>query len=218
MIRDAQGSMPVYASAPLILQETLIFPYLSGAEFIRRFKDAARGKSPFQSLPASTEQILHEDRFFGQTRDDPTTVTLPPPRAGKVAYTNNLGEFETRLLLFQWINDQPTAVRGAAGWDGDRFQLIDVGQGEALVWVSVWDTSIDAAEFFSDLDIGILKHYPGAKPLAATQTTHNYADPGGRTVSISVSEVGGRPIVVFTDVPRGVPASLIDISRVTLKE
>ena len=31
MIRDMQGSMPVFASAPTILQETLIFPYLTGA-------------------------------------------------------------------------------------------------------------------------------------------------------------------------------------------
>jgi hypothetical protein len=41
MIRDMQGSMPVFASAPTILQETLIFPYLTGAEFMRRFKQEA---------------------------------------------------------------------------------------------------------------------------------------------------------------------------------
>jgi hypothetical protein len=46
MIRDQQGSMPVFASAPTILQETLIFPYLTGAEFMRRFKQEAPGQSP----------------------------------------------------------------------------------------------------------------------------------------------------------------------------
>jgi len=168
-------------------------------------------------MPVSTEQVIHDDRFFTPTPDQPTTVTLPPPKAGKVAYENNLGEFETRLLLYQWINDQATAVRGAAGWDGDRYQLIDTGGGgEALVWASVWDTSIDAAEFFSDLDIGILKRYPGAKPQSATQTVHTYSA-GSRTVTVSTGEVGGRPVVLLTDAPAGAPV-LTDISKVTLKE
>jgi hypothetical protein len=217
MIRDAQGSMPVYASAPMLLQETLIFPYLSGAEFMRRFKDRNPGKSPFDDMPASTEQIMHSDRFAGETRDAPSPPVLPPPRSGRVVYENNLGEFEIRLLLYQWINDQSTAVRGAAGWDGDRYQLIDTGQGEALVWVSVWDTSIDAAEFFSDLDVGITRQYAGATALSTTPTHHRYSA-RGRVVSVEVSDVGGRPIVLFTDAPAGVTPALIDISKVTLRE
>ena len=35
MIREGQSAMPQFASAPMLLQETLLFPYLSGAEFIR---------------------------------------------------------------------------------------------------------------------------------------------------------------------------------------
>ena len=31
LIRDAQGQMPVFAAAPMLVQETLLFPYLSGA-------------------------------------------------------------------------------------------------------------------------------------------------------------------------------------------
>jgi hypothetical protein len=76
MIREQQGSMPVFASAPTILQETLIFPYLTGAEFMRQFKQKAKGESPFTRMPTSTEQLLHPDRYF-DTRDDPTGVVLP---------------------------------------------------------------------------------------------------------------------------------------------
>jgi hypothetical protein len=217
MIRESQGSMPVFASAPMLLQETLIFPYLSGAEFVRRFEDKERGKMPFDRMPTSTEQILHEDRYFGDGLDPPTAVTLPPPRTGKLVYSNDLGEFETRLLLFQYLRDQPTAVRGAAGWDGDRYQLISVGRNEALVWLSVWDTSIDAAEFFNDLDLGLLKHYASVKPETSTETRHAYLV-GGRTMSIEISEIQKRPVVVFTDVPRGVSSSLLDLAKVTLKE
>jgi hypothetical protein len=216
-IRESQSTMPVFASAPMLLQETLIFPYLSGAEFMRKFKDKYPGKTPYSQMPTSTEQILHDDRYFVATRDEPTEVTLPAPKTGKVVYQNNLGEFETRLLLFQYLSDQPTAVRGAAGWDGDRYQLVDVGRGEALSWLTVWDTSIDAAEFFSDLDIGILKHYGGVTPKQASPELHTYKV-GGRTMSIAIGEVGSRPVVLFSDVPDGVSPQLIDIRRVTLKE
>jgi hypothetical protein len=108
-------------------------------------------------------------------------------------------------------------VRGAAGWDGDKYQLVDVGRGEALSWLSVWDTSIDAAEFFSDLDIGVLKRYGGVTPKQASQELHVYRI-RGRTLSIAIGDVNGRPVVLFSDVPDGVSAQLIDIGRVTLKE
>ena len=59
MIRENQTAMPVFASAPMLLQESLLFPYLSGAEFMHRFKDAKSGRPPWQPLPASTEQVMH---------------------------------------------------------------------------------------------------------------------------------------------------------------
>jgi hypothetical protein len=38
-IRNHQGEMPVFATAPMVIQESLLFPYLSGAEFVRRVKE-----------------------------------------------------------------------------------------------------------------------------------------------------------------------------------
>ena len=43
MIRENQASMPVFAAAPSVIQETLIFPYLSGAEFYRNYKERKPG-------------------------------------------------------------------------------------------------------------------------------------------------------------------------------
>ena len=37
-VREQSSNMPLFSTAPLVLQETLIFPYLSGAEFVRRLK------------------------------------------------------------------------------------------------------------------------------------------------------------------------------------
>ncbi|HJP61393.1 MAG TPA: hypothetical protein VJ865_15405, partial [Gemmatimonadaceae bacterium] len=43
MIRENQSSMPEFAAAPKVIHETLIFPYLSGAEFYRNFKERKPG-------------------------------------------------------------------------------------------------------------------------------------------------------------------------------
>ncbi|MFN8571134.1 MAG: hypothetical protein U0132_03695 [Gemmatimonadaceae bacterium] len=217
LIRESQSSMPMFAAAPLVLQETLLFPYLSGAEFVKRFKSHFPDQAPFSRLPASTEQVMHEDRFFGDAVDDPTTVTLPAPTSGKKVFENGLGEFETRLLLYEYLKDQNGAVRGAAGWDGDRYMLIDTGRGDAIVWVSVWDSSIDAAEFVDLLDTGLLKRYGTMRPQGASQQRRTYGIPG-RTIAISTGEVDGRPTVMFVDVPAGTSIDLLNLQKVTLQQ
>lgn len=216
IIRESNASMPVFASAPLIIQETLLFPYLSGAEFMRWFKEKRPGKSPFDEMPVSTEQIMHDDRFF-LNRDAPTRVTLPAPSIGKAVYENDLGEFETRLFLYEHLKDRDAAYRGAAGWDGDRYMLVETARGDALVWVSVWDTSVDAAEFHDLLDTSILKRFGSVKPSEANETTRTYAA-RGRTIALSTTEIGGRPMVVYADVPAGVSTAVLDVRKVTLEE
>ncbi len=217
LIRDSQASMPTFASAPLILQETLLFPYLSGAEFIRRFKGHYPDVPPFEKLPVSTEQVMHEDRFFGDAPDEPTTVVLPPPSSGRSVYQNGLGEFETRLLLYEYLKDQNGAVRGASGWDGDRFMLVNTGRGDGIVWVTVWDSAVDAGEFFALLDTGLLKRFGTMRPQTATEQRRTYAA-DGRTIAVTAVEIGGRPAVVLADVPAGVSADVLNLKTVTLHD
>lgn len=216
MIRDNSASMPIFSAAPMLVQETLLFPYLSGAEFIRNFKERNDGKPPFLDMPTSTEQILHDDRFF-INRDDPTVVTLPPLLAGKAVYDNDLGEFETRLFLYQHLKDRDAAYRGAAGWDGDRYTLFETGKGDGIAWASVWDTSVDAAEFFDLLDTSILKRFGNVKPSQATQSVREYTT-RSRTITITASEVGGRPMVLYVDVPTGTTSRVLDLNKITLQE
>ncbi len=141
MIREAQGSMPVFATAPMLVQETLLFPYLSGAEFVRRFKEKRPGQVPYTPLPSSTEQVMHPERFL-DSLDVPTRVVLPKPDGASVVYENDLGEFETRLLLYQSLGDIGAAARGAAGWGGDRYYVVKMPQGEGLTWLSVWGFAV----------------------------------------------------------------------------
>ena len=214
MIRENQASMPIFAGAPLVVQETLIFPYLSGAEFIRGFKTRNPGGTPYADMPVSTEQILHPSAYFG-TRDHPTRVTFGPVRGTK-RYENTLGEFETRLLLFQHTEDQNDAIRGATGWDGDRYALVDTPAGEALVWVTVWDSAVEAGEFREVMQAALeAKTLVGGS--AASETVRVYAN-GGRTARLITAEVGGRPLVIYTDAPSSVTGDIIDPAGIRLEE
>ena len=131
MIRDSQGSMPVFGTAPMFIQEALLFPYLSGAEFMRQFKEKRPGQSVLDFVPVSTEQVLHPERLL-DSLDVPLRVTLPRPQGGTVVYENGLGEFETRLVLFQQVKDAEVASRAARGWGGDRYMVVNTPQGAGL--------------------------------------------------------------------------------------
>jgi hypothetical protein len=215
MIRENQSSMPIFARAPLVIQETLIFPYLSGAEFVRNFADRNPGKSVYDDMPVSTEQVLHPSAFFGK-RDAPTQITLPELKGATAVYQNTLGEFETRLFLFQHLNDQNTAVQGAAGWDGDRFVLFNTPGGQGIAWASVWDSQSDASEFFDAIGKSVEKRYDVTSSAAAGSTTKTYTG-AGRSVQIMTDEIDGRPVVLYVDVPQGASPGVLDFKAIKLK-
>jgi hypothetical protein len=221
LIRDGQGSMPVFASAPRAIREGLLFPSLGGADFVRRFVSRRPAKELLMDLPVSTKQILNDSAYFGGTRDMPTTVTLPAPRTGSVTYSNTFGEFETRLILLQHLKDEAIARRGASGIDGDRYAVIATGAGDALVWASVWDSAIDAVDFHDLLTDAIRRRYDLSRPeFAPGESTRRLSIAArenrvARAVSIALVTVGGRNVVVFTDAPASA-GDLVDATRITL--
>ena len=128
MIRENQSSMPVFAAAPIVIQETLIFPYLSGAEFYRNYKERKPGTVIYKDMPVSTEQIIHPSAYFGQ-RDNPTDITLPPLIGVTPVVPEHARRVRDASFLFQHLKDQNEAVRGASGWDGDRYELFNTAGG-----------------------------------------------------------------------------------------
>ena len=188
-LRDAlgkqQAQMTVFANAPVWLRESLIFPYLGGAEFVRRFQHLHPDKQPFGALmPVSTEQILHIDRY--EAGDRPQVLAFVRPARDSVIYENDLGEFETRLLLEQLLGNTATATALAAGWDGDRYQILGPGAG-ALVWYSVWDDAATADRFAAGLKRAwALRRIPGQAE---------------RRSEIVRLPLGGLPVVRLVDAP-----------------
>lgn len=212
MIREGQAAMPVFATAPMFIQETLLFPYLSGAEFTRQFKEQRPGKSQLESLPVSTEQVLHPEKLL-DSLDLPVVLTLPRPESGTVVYENGLGEFETRLLLHQQLHDVGVASRAAAGWGGDRYHVVNTAQGAGLAWVSVWDSAVEAGEFRNALAQATEKRLGLNEGAGGAGARLRYAGKG-RSVEVFATTVQGRAAVLFTDVPAGANTRLLDPSKV----
>jgi hypothetical protein len=200
--------MPVFATAPMVIQESLLFPYLSGADFVQRVKERKGNVNPFATLPRSTEQILHTEAYLGPTPDEPSVVTLPAPRGAERVYDNNMGEFGARLFVYQHLREMGLAARVAAGWDGDRYMVVQGAGGRGIVWATVWDTALDAAEFADALSRSTAKrtgtgerNVPGGGATFAAK---------GRSIAISPRSLGGRALVLYTDLPNAMSAGVVD--------
>lgn len=145
-IKAQQTSMQVFARAPLALREELVFPYLNGAEFMRWW-DSARVGTPLPTmatLPASTEQILHPERY--QAGDQPLPVRLAES-TDELLYEDSLGELEIQILATVLRGGGEVLTNAAIGWGGDRFRIYRSDAGPALVWFTVWDDPESAARF-----------------------------------------------------------------------
>jgi hypothetical protein len=232
-IRENSERDPRLAAAPLVVREGLLFPYLSGAELARAVALGGHPDSVLLRLPLSSEQVLHAEAYAGRAPGSaPLAVGLPPLPGGAAANAENtLGEFDTRLVLFQHLEDLDRAARAAAGWGGDRWAVARAGGGEAFVWLTVWDGPVDAAEFYDAMGEAVAKRYPGARAAAAPNAPAgprpgaarrgrgaapaapaapapeartfavDRAEGGPRQVTLRAGAVGGHPAVLYVDAP-----------------
>ncbi|MBA2626427.1 MAG: hypothetical protein H0U85_00280 [Gemmatimonadales bacterium] len=137
-VQAQQASMPVFARAPLIVREGLIFPYIGGAEFMHWW-EASSGHAdtlPYgPRMPASTEQVLHPDRY---ARGDAPLRIVTDSVAGTI-YQDVLGELEARVLVATLTGAARPDEMAAMGWGGDRYRVIDTPGGPALIWFLAFD-------------------------------------------------------------------------------
>jgi hypothetical protein len=172
-----QGSaMSKLLSAPLFLREQLLFPYTDGFNFVRQIYQAygnAGIDDVFRNPPESTAQILHIDKYRNHVA--PVEVSLPDLAAGSLGpgwrqiKSNVLGELDLRLVLSQ-LTDSTRGVRGASGWAGDRWQLLEKDGRQALVIKSVWDSDNEARTFLGTFGLAMKNRFAGAKEEEASTT------------------------------------------------
>lgn len=214
-IRSQQSAMPVFAAAPHLLQEDLIFPYLAGLDFVRAFDERRTDpqEEPYgERMPISTEQILHPGKYTARER--PTRVRLAVPAGDTLVYDDDFGEFDTRTALESWGASGPDAVVAASGWNGDRFEVLGSRSGTALVWAVAWDAPAEAAEFARALRAGWQRRTGTAEG--------SYVSKGSRRRwQVESATLSGVAVVRLTDAPaewagwRTAPAATVTPARRT---
>jgi hypothetical protein len=175
-------------SAPLFLREQLLFPYSDGFNFIRQIYQTsgyAGVDEVFRNPPDSTEQILHPDKY--RTHEKPIEVTLPDLSAQgnlgpgwRTINSNVFGELDLRLILTQ-LTSSVRGVRGASGWGGDRWALLEKDGQQALVIKSVWDTESDARNFFDAFSLALKNRFTAATEVEASAARQALTTPSAAT-------------------------------------
>jgi hypothetical protein len=195
-LEGISGQYPVLGSAPPVVRDVMLFPYLKGTAYVQRVWNSKGGRpAPFaELLPQSTEQVLDPARLLGPVRDDPVDLALTVS-GSTVAYTDGLGELEIGLLL-QTLAGTPDGSETVSGWRGDRYALLDGGgPGGSLVWVSVWD---DAS--LRDAFKARLRPHLGKLPEKATLESTTVG--GAAALVLRVGQVGKIEVSL---VPPGEP-------------
>ncbi len=214
--------------APRALRETMLFPYQEGmvwtsALYKQGGWDAVSGA--FKTLPQSTEQILHAEKYFA--REAPVKVTLPdvtsllnagaprsvPPSgsttqpAWKRLSSDVNGEWAFYLILVQFLKSAAESRRAAAGWGGDRSAVYENGKGEVCyISLSVWDTENDAREFFeayvkrTELQYRDYRRATSSTPMTAASTSLTLES---NSDLVAIELRGNRVLIA-----EGVPANL----------
>ena len=207
-IMEAQHN-PSMEEVPDYLWKPLTHSYLRGAAFLARTSSVMAGQTKAAAVadidealdvpPASTEQILHPEKYWGEERDEPREVafdTAGLPNGWELLREDTLGE------LILGIVTTPLDARGAPspedpmamlrveytneaveGWGGDRIALLGRGEARVLRLATVWDTVEDADEFYAALE-AILPHLRSS--AAAVDELHG--ETGHTHVSLEKSE------------------------------
>jgi hypothetical protein len=163
-----EAQFEVFRQAPTFIKETLVFPYAFGAAFLQNVRASQPWTAVnkiYADLPASTEQVMHPEKYLGIPRDNPRTLEMADPssRLGngwKITYKNVLGEFTLSLMLRTHLAEGRTKA-AAGGWGGDKVYLLEDKNGAAAVFcASVWDTPYDADEFYQAMGDWLQAQYP----------------------------------------------------------
>ncbi len=143
---------PEFDRAPLYFRETLLFPYLRGAQFMREVfarEGQAAWRYVFEQPPQSTLQILQVQSYFDH--EPPSHPALPAKPGGlkpKALVEGTLGALEHKVLI-QQFDSLATAEALATAWRGGRFRLLESGGRTMLLYASAWATAAAAARFFT---------------------------------------------------------------------
>ena len=209
-LMTAEFSSDQLESAPPIIRESLLFPYDHGASFVSALREEGgwnRVDEAYASLPSSTEQILHPEKYLND--EQPVSVELREITSSlggdwTEVDDGTFGEFQIDVLLGGQEQSAETAEAAAAGWGGDRYRIATNQDQTAIVWSSIWESSTDAQEFADSLTVYDEQRFDAQRQAGANAGTVNLAGDGVFSRIIVEGEQ-----VTYVQAPDEVTASLL---------
>ncbi len=143
-----------------------------------------RIEGAFRELPSSSEQVLHPEKYWSSSRDEPVTLAgeegflqvLAQLAGSELRDVNTLGEFGCGIAVTPLLQrSDPKIVdtqiataaywspRASEGWGGDRLYVFGSPAGSAgettaakpsMAWITFWDSERDASEFAGTFGAG----------------------------------------------------------------
>lgn len=148
-------------NVPHILRTSLVAPYIDGLSFVqalRRKGGWAAVDQAWETLPTTTEQILHVAKW--ESHEPALVVPAPTGTAlgadWKKVDEDTFGELGLALAFGEWAGDEQ-ARRAAAGWGGDRSAIYTKGDELAFAVHSRYDASSLAESAWQALAPGLRK-------------------------------------------------------------
>jgi hypothetical protein len=188
------------------MRDVFVFPYREGARFVSALLQGGwwpAVDAAYLDPPASTEQILHPDKYTSSPRDEPRTVRLPDlsqdlGEGWQLAAQDVLGELILRAHLDVYLPDTSEAQSAAAGWDGDLAAAWRDGDGrEVLVMRIVWDSPIEAVEFVRNYITLIDRRLRGASRVLRSILPLNGRWWRGEEGNAYLEQVGNTVLIIW---------------------
>lgn len=177
------------------------FPYTAGEYFVL-YLFAQGGFSwelvnqAYQKLPASSEQIMHPEKYLAGEAPIPVAMPDLAPALGEAwreIDRDVLGEAGFLVWLYDQTDEQ-TAINAAAGWDGDTYTLwVDNADHRVLAESSLWASEADAQEFATAFSTLMNRRGQPGQPYP-TQNATLWEDKTGATL---LSHAGQRVVVII---------------------
>jgi hypothetical protein len=145
---------PDTSGVPQWMISQLEFPYLSGAQLVAQLWASggwAAVDAAYDQPPASTEQVLHPDKF--QASEAPVRLADSRLASGlgdgwHDVESTTIGEAMLSIWLQQLGVSEADAATAARGWGGDRLSVArGAGGGWVMAWRIAWDAAGEATEF-----------------------------------------------------------------------
>jgi hypothetical protein len=178
---------PVLARAPLVLQESLLFPYTAGLRFEAAVLGKAGTERAFTGMldtpPNTSAEIIHPDYYLAR-RPEPVLV-LPDihPALESAGYSpydvGVMGELDVRMMA-ELFGGKPLAEALAPEWDGGVYYAAQRnGASEAdkqttkslaILYLSRWKNTDSARSFFHVIEQELPRQYDGLKRRESDET------------------------------------------------